>query len=244
MNHNVCQRDFACPCHLSAAQSRVDQLVSLLLALQPLDSFSVHLLGHLLVSLLLFLLFSLGLDGLDPLLMYGIRPLLQLRKDAPLAYLSHLLLLILQLLFLRLYLCQQSALLRPFFVRLEPGCRSEGLLWSMPLLALDRNVSLVVTRKGRKGPYHSCACPEASRPEAPAPVRGWLCRTYWQLAKCRDVWMSFWRSITVANFTKFSAGQKKLWRGLLRAVRKCVAGTPLPHIRCGLTPRVLELPTL
>lgn len=48
--------------------SRVQDLVSLLLALQSLDTLLMHLLGHLFVTLLLFLLRPLVSNGLDTLL--------------------------------------------------------------------------------------------------------------------------------------------------------------------------------
>lgn len=47
---------------------RVQNLVSLLLALQSLDTLLMHLLGQLFVALLLFLLRPLVSDGLDTLL--------------------------------------------------------------------------------------------------------------------------------------------------------------------------------
>lgn len=175
--------------------------------------------------------------------MSGIRPLSRRRKEALLAYLSQLLLLVLHLLFLRLYLRQQSALLRPFLIRLEAGCGSEGLLGSMPLLACDRNVSLVMTRQAGKYPYHSCAFPEASQPEAPALALGWLYRTFWRLTKviqrCRS--RDLQSSPTSPNFLPV---KKSCGGAQLKAVRNSVARTPLPHIRCGLKSRVLELPTL
>lgn len=46
-------------------RSRVDELVALLLALAALDTLAVHLLGHLLVSLLFFLLGSLRPDSVN-----------------------------------------------------------------------------------------------------------------------------------------------------------------------------------
>lgn len=45
--------------------SRVDELVALLLALAALDTLAVHFLGHLLISLLFFLLGSLRPDSVN-----------------------------------------------------------------------------------------------------------------------------------------------------------------------------------
>ena len=95
----------------------------------------MHLLGHLLVSLLFFLLGSLLSDGLNALLQEEIgsvnpRPLLVVST-----YLTQLFLLVLHLLLFRFHLRHLGALLLTFLVRRQTCRRPERLLGRMPLLS-------------------------------------------------------------------------------------------------------------
>jgi hypothetical protein len=121
----------------SSARSGAEQLVALLLALQPLHPLLVHLLRHLLIPLLLLFRCALLFErSYAPLQSTKCQPCPPIEhRLVRTAYLALLFLLILHLLLLRLHQLLRGPKFCALLIGCEAGGWAKGLFRGVPLLA-------------------------------------------------------------------------------------------------------------